>query len=75
VYFDDSNDFDMANTAKISNSVAGVNLEQRLNSTPPGGSWQVGDRIAQSVPVVGSPKGWRNTVAGSPGTWVSEGNL
>lgn len=35
----------------------------------------VGDRIIQSVPVVGSPKGWRCTVAGTPGTWVSEGNL
>ena len=75
VYFDDSNDFDTSDTAKISNGAAGVNLEQRLNSTPPGGSWQIGDRIAQSVPVVGSPKGWRCTVAGSPGTWVSEGNL
>lgn len=35
----------------------------------------VGDRVVQSVPAVGQPKGWRCTVAGSPGTWVSEGNL
>ena len=76
VYFDDSNDFDTSDTAKIINGAANVNLEQRLNSTPPGGTWQVGDRIAQSVPVVGSPKGWRCTVAAPPpGTWVSEGNL
>lgn len=35
----------------------------------------VGERTIQSVPVVGNPKGWRCTVAGAPGTWVSEGNL
>lgn len=38
----------------------------------------VGERITRMPPVVGQPKGWRCTVAGStgaPGTWVSEGNL
>ena len=37
--------------------------------------WEKGDRVVQSVPTVGSPKGWFCTVAGTPGTWVSEGNL
>jgi hypothetical protein len=46
------------------------------NAAPAGsGLWNVGDRVIQSVPVVGQPKGWRCTVAGNPGTWVSEGNL
>lgn len=42
---------------------------------PTVGAWSVGDRIVKSVPVVGQPKSWVCTVAGTPGTWVSEGNL
>jgi hypothetical protein len=38
-------------------------------------SWAKGDRVINSAPAVGSPKAWVCTVAGSPGTWVSEGNL
>lgn len=38
-------------------------------------AWAVGDVCVNSAPVVGNPKGWRCTVAGAPGTWVSEGNL
>jgi len=38
-------------------------------------AWIVGDRALNSAPVIGSPKGWLCTVAGTPGTWVSEGNL
>jgi hypothetical protein len=38
-------------------------------------AWIVGDRAFNSAPVIGSPKGWLCTVAGTPGTWVSEGNL
>ena len=41
--------------------------------TSPG--FAVGDRFAQQVSAVGQPKGWACTVAGTPGTWVSEGNL
>ena len=44
-------------------------------AAPTAGTWAVGDRVAQAVPAVGSPKGWLCTVAGTPGTWVSEGNL
>lgn len=62
---------------RVSNGVAsGVIVSQYGNSAPIGGNnWNVGDRVIQSVPVVGQPKGWRCTVAGNPGTWVSEGNL
>jgi hypothetical protein len=38
-------------------------------------TWAVNDRVSQSVPTVGQPKAWACTVAGTPGTWVSEGNL
>lgn len=34
-----------------------------------------GDRVINVNPAVGSPKAWVCTVAGTPGTWVSEGNL
>lgn len=45
------------------------------NATPGAGAFAIGDTTQQTVPVVGNPKRWRCTVAGSPGTWVSEGNL
>ena len=35
----------------------------------------LGDRVLNINPVVGQPKAWVCTVAGSPGTWVSDGNL
>lgn len=38
-------------------------------------SWRKGDRAINSNPAVGSAKAWVCTVAGSPGTWVSEGVL
>ncbi|UOF77229.1 pectate lyase superfamily protein [Caudoviricetes sp.] len=37
--------------------------------------WELGDRVINSAPTVGQPKSWVCTVAGTPGTWVSEGNL
>lgn len=39
------------------------------------GTWCISDRVIQSVTALASPKAWRCTVAGNPGTWVSEGNL
>jgi hypothetical protein len=39
------------------------------------GTWAEGDVCYNSSAAVGSPKGWTCTVAGSPGTWVSQGNL
>jgi hypothetical protein len=38
-------------------------------------SYLLGDRILNINPIVGQPKAWVCTVAGTPGTWVSEGNL
>lgn len=37
--------------------------------------WNVGDHAVFNAPAVGLPKGWYCTVAGTPGTWVSEGVL
>ena len=52
--------------------VEGVNLA----TVPPTiGTWKQGRKVLNAVPVVGQPKGWICTVAGTPGTWVSEGNL
>lgn len=47
----------------------------QASAVPTVGTWIVGDRAEQLTPVVGQPKGWFCTVAGAPGTWVSEGNL
>jgi hypothetical protein len=47
-----------------------------MNGLPPAsGTWLRGDYVRNGAPAVGSPKGWYCTVAGTPGTWVSEGNL
>lgn len=72
---DESND--LSGVVENSNPTAtGVIISQYGNSAPAiSGYWNVGDRVIQSVPVVGQPTGWRCTVAGNPGTWVSEGNL
>jgi len=44
-------------------------------AAPTTGTWPVGARVFNSTPALGQPKGWICTVAGAPGTWVSEGNL
>lgn len=42
---------------------------------PTRGTWPRGWVRFNSLPAVGQPKGWQCTVAGTPGTWVSMGNL
>jgi Right handed beta helix region len=44
-------------------------------AAPAAGTWTVGDRVLQLTPTVGQPKAWVCRLAGTPGTWVSEGNL
>ena len=44
-------------------------------AAPVSGTWKVGDRVFNSAPSIGQPKSWVCTVAGTPGTWTSEGNL
>jgi hypothetical protein len=51
---------------------------KRINygtAAPVANAYVVGDRVINSAPAVGQPKSWVCTVDGSPGTWVSEGNL
>jgi hypothetical protein len=45
------------------------------DAVPTAGTWVVGDYCKNSTPSSGQPKGWYCTVAGAPGTWVSEGDL
>jgi hypothetical protein len=44
-------------------------------AAPASETWAAGDRMFNSSPAVGQPKGWICTVGGTPGTWVSEGSL
>ena len=45
------------------------------NAAPTTLTWPVGSIAINKSPVVGQPKDWICTVAGTPGTWVSGGNL
>lgn len=74
---DETNYFNAGSSGTVLNdATSGFIVSQYGNAGPSAsGTWAVGDRVIQSVPVVGQPKGWRCTVAGNPGTWVSEGNL
>lgn len=44
-------------------------------AAPTVGTWAKGDRVQNHNPTVGQPKAWVCTAGGTPGTWVSEGNL
>lgn len=67
--FDDTNDLTGC-TTKWSGTYA-----YTQTAAPAAGTWTLGDRTVQRTPTVGQPKAWVCTVAGTPGTWVSEGNL
>jgi hypothetical protein len=51
------------------------NTECLGTAAPSTGYWRLGDRVINSAPTVGQPKSWVCTIAGTSGTWVSEGNL
>jgi len=53
----------------------GKNVITHGSAAPTLGGWVLGDKVVNTTPAVGSPKGWICTVSGTPGTWVSEGNL
>lgn len=44
-------------------------------AAPTSGAWARGEHVYNSLPAVGSPRGWMCTTGGSPGTWSSLGNL
>lgn len=45
------------------------------NAIPTAGTWTQGSIVFNALPAVASAKGWVCTVSGTPGTWVSMGNL
>lgn len=45
------------------------------SAVPTTGTWIAGDIAFNTAPASGQPKSWVCTVGGSPGTWVSQGNL
>jgi len=45
------------------------------SAAPVSGTYRRGDRVFNRFPLIGQPKSWVCTVGGTPGTWVSEGNL
>lgn len=61
--------------ASSSSGFGGGAIHVGDTAAPTLGTWAVGDHCAKTNPAVGQPKGWFCTVAGTPGTWVSEGNL
>ena len=55
-----------------------TNYQRRMiwtASAPASGTWTQGDVAFNVSATVGQPKGWQCTVSGTPGTWVSTGNL
>lgn len=60
-------------------TIAGMVIDGRFvgyaSGLPTTGTWQRGDRLINSAPSVGNPKGWLCSASGTPGTWVSEGAL
>jgi hypothetical protein len=55
-------------------SIAGITTTYGA-AAPTTGAHVLGDEQKNSAPSVGAPKSWLCTVAGTPGTWVSTGNL
>ncbi|HLX21637.1 MAG TPA: glycosyl hydrolase family 28-related protein [Gaiellaceae bacterium] len=65
------------NTFRCANGLVlgDATLVTAASSAPASGAHQQGEIVKNSAPAVGQPKGWVCTVAGTPGTWVSEGAL
>ncbi len=58
--------------------IGGTAISRQLQwatAVPTSGTWLQGDRVFNQTATVGQPKSWVCTVGGTPGTWVSEGNL
>lgn len=59
----------------LGGSLASARFLSNGPAPPTTGEHALGDRIFNSAPAVGKPKSWVCVAAGTPGTWVSEGNL
>ena len=73
----------IGNVWDVTNPAMNLYLERKAagaatlvsSAAPTTRTWAVGDRCWNSAPSSGNPKSWVCTVAGTPGTWVSEGDL
>jgi hypothetical protein len=63
------------NASNLQGFGGGPIIEVADTGFPTSGTWAIGDRCKKTNAASGSPKGWICTVAGSAGTWTSEGNL
>lgn len=64
------------NPAKFGNTIdAGGRSILWAASTPPGGTWKVGDIVFNNTPSAGGTVGWVCTTAGTPGTWKTFGSI
>lgn len=54
---------------------AGDNEWNRGPAAPVSGSWALGQMVINTAPSAGEPVGWMVVTAGSPGTWVSFGQI
>lgn len=61
--------------ATISQTAARIQTIAYGVAAPTTGTWTQGDITLNILATVGQPKSWICTVSGTPGTWVSEGNL
>jgi len=69
------NEFAGAQLVKIAGGLGNRYRQYYASAAPTTGTWSVGDRVFNTVPSIGQPKGWLCTDAVGSGTWVSEGNL
>lgn len=57
-------------------NVSGTGLRSFYSTAAPiSGAWSRGEQVFNSLPATGSPRGWVCTAGGTPGSWVSMGNL
>jgi hypothetical protein len=63
------------NSRQDSDNTAIGTVSHYGTGAPVSSTWQVGDTIWNSAPSLGSPLGWINTVAGTPGTWQPFGGV
>ena len=66
---------DAGNTDVLIDDATWVQGAVTWNVAPSAGAHYAGQHHKNLISTVGNPKGWYCTVAGTPGTWVSEGNL
>lgn len=75
---DESNYFQSTSTTymnAITDTSINAIVSQYGSAVPTAGAHSISGRVIQATAVIGNPKGWRCTTAGTPGTWTSEGVL